>query len=125
VSTIAVARPRSRRAVVLRRVGVVLAVLQAVGSIALALSDFGSGFGAVVAAVMIGCGALVLALTVPVWRGIGWAAVVVAVATLLSSLTGVPAFFIPGLPAAAVISASVGIVLAVVTAVLLLVRPRA
>lgn len=123
--TAALVSAPSRRFVVLRRVGVVLAVLQAVLIAANVLSDFGTeGLALVVNVATVVCAVGVLATTVPAWLGIRPATVVAALAVVVLSLTGLPAFFLPGIPTAFVIVAAAGIVVAVGTAVLLLVRPR-
>lgn len=54
------------------------------------------------------------------WRGAPWARYVAIILRLLSAMSGLPAFFVPGVPAELVIMAAVGILLAVLVAVLML-----
>jgi hypothetical protein len=124
MTTISAARPDARTAAP-AKAGVVLAVLQGVGNIGLAVSQWSlDSFGLLVNSVMVIAGVLALALAVPVWRGTRWAARVVAIALVIAALGGLPAFFFPGVPAGWVIAAAAGIVLAVLTAVLLLMPRR-
>lgn len=124
MTTVPSVRSAARLSVPLR-VGVVLAVLQAVANLVVVLSDFGTEMPALAINVLeVVFAAAVLLLCVPAWRGVRWAAVVLAVLTVLFSLSGLFAFFVPGVPAGMVIAAAAGILLAVVTAVLLLARRR-
>ena len=72
-----------------------------------------------VAVAMIVLGAATLALIPFAWRGARWAGWTIATMRAASALTGVPAFFVAGVPTAAVIAASTGIVLAVIVAALI------
>ncbi|MER7361334.1 hypothetical protein [Nonomuraea wenchangensis] len=64
-----------------------------------------------VAAAGAALGVITLAGIVPAWRGSRAGAVAVIVTRLLSGLTAVPAFFFDGVPAEAMTSAVVGVVL--------------
>lgn len=125
MSTTAIARPQARWAVVLRRIGAVLAALQAVLGIVQILGDFGTEpVALVVNIVVLVAAAAVLVGVGPAWTGRRWGAVLAAVGVLVMALSGLPVFILPGVPAAAVVAVSVGFVVALATAILLLVRPR-
>jgi hypothetical protein len=125
VSTIVIARPQARWATVLRRIGVVLAVLQAALGLVQILSDFGTYWVALIVNVTSLVAAIaVLGGAVPAWLGRRWAVVLCAAAVMLMALSGLPVFILPGVPPEAVVAVSVGFVVALATAILLLVRPR-
>jgi hypothetical protein len=125
VSTLTIARPQARWATVARRIGVVLAAVQAVSGIVMVLSDFGTYWVALVVNVSSLVAAIaVLVGVVPAWRGRRWAVVLCAAGILLMALTGLPVFILPDVPPEAVVAVSAGFVVALVTAALLLARPR-
>jgi hypothetical protein len=103
------------------RIGLVLAAVLAVLQLVTYIPMFGEEI--VMPAVLTAVNVAALAATVPAWRGAVWARVAVVVATVISALTALPAFFIPGVPVEGRIAASVGILLALGVTVLLL--PRA
>lgn len=125
MSTLVIARPQARWATVLRRIGVVLAALQAVGGIVMILGDFGTDpIALVVNVTSLVAATAVLVGVVPAWLGRRWAVVLCAAGVLVMALTGLPVFILPDVPPAAVVAVSVGSVVALATAILLLVRPR-
>lgn len=108
-----------------RRIGVVLAVLQALAAVVTGIAWFSPDpAGMVTGLLSIAASLAVLALSVPSWRGGRWPAVVTGVLLVLESLTGLPAFFLPGVPAGWVLGSAVGIVVAVLTLLLLLLPAR-
>lgn len=111
--------PLARRVSIASRVGLALAVAYAVVTLVqFAPAGIRDGDWLFIATAAV---ALVCLVTVPfAWRGAIWARITVVVTCLLPALSGVPAFFLPGLPAAAIVSAAVGLVWAVVAAVLVL-----
>ena len=119
MSTHSVSVRRSRTGVL--RTGLILAgvlgALDIAGGIA-QLSSVGL-LPVVVAVAMIVFGAATLALIPFAWRGARWAGWTIATTRVTSALTGLPAFFVAGVPTAAVIAASTGIVLAVIVAALI------
>ena len=105
------------------RIGLILAVLLAAlqiqTGIGLALNE-----GEIaLPMLLIGCAAIALVAVVLAWRGSSKARVVAAVATVAPTLTGISAFFQPDLPAAVLAFVSLGVVIALVAAALILV-PR-
>lgn len=125
MSTVAIARPQARWATVLRRIGVVLAVLQAVVGAVQILSDFGTYWIALIVNITsLVAAAAVLAGAAPAWLGRRWGVLLCAAGVLLMALTGLPVFILPGVPPEAVVAVSVGFVVALATAILLLVRAR-
>jgi hypothetical protein len=105
------------------RIGLVLAGLLALAQVWTAAGQLPDGlaFPLVIFAI-----AAIALVAIPLaWRGSARARVVVAVATILPALTGLPAFFVSDVPAAFRLAAALGIVLSVVVAVLLFTRPRA
>jgi hypothetical protein len=122
VMSTAVPDTTARRTSIPARVGLVLAGVLAIGSIVTALPQFADD--PVVPTVNIVLSLLSLVAVPFAWRGAVWARVVVVVTCVLSALTGLPAFFFPGVPAEWILAAAAGIVLSLVVAVLLLVGPR-
>lgn len=115
--SVPVRRPRTG----VLRTGLVLAGLLGALDIAAGISQL-SGVGLIplaVAITMIVLGAATLAVIPFAWRGARWAGWTIAAMRVASALTGLPAFFVSGVPAAAVIAASTGIVLAVIVAALI------
>ncbi len=115
--SVPVRRPRTG----VLRTGLVLAGLLGALDIAAGISQL-SGVGLIplaVAITMIVLGAATLAVIPFAWRGARWAGWTIAAMRVASALTGLPAFFVSGVPAAAVIAASTGIVLAVSVAALI------
>ena len=108
------------------RLGLVIAALLGVGDVILGASQLGpdrtippeiSTFAIIVGVVTL--------VAVPfAWRGAGWATWLVVVVRLLSALSALPAFFTPDVPAGFVAGAATEVVLAVLVAVLLLIKPR-
>jgi hypothetical protein len=109
------------------KVGLVLAGLLGLADIAGGISQLTSDalLPMVVAATAIGLGVLTVVLVPFAWRGAGWASWTIIGTRAVSAMTALPAFFVPGVPAAAVIAATVGIALAVLAIALMLVRGRA
>jgi TRAP-type C4-dicarboxylate transport system permease small subunit len=108
------------------KVGLVLAALLGLADIAGGISQLASDalLPVVVAATAIGLGAITVVLVPFAWCGAGWPSWTIIATRALSTLTALPAFFVPGVPAAAVIAATVGIALAVLAIVLILMRGR-
>ena len=69
---------------------------------------------------MIGCalGLISLIMVGVAWRGRTWAAVTLVVVRLLSALTAVPAFLIPGVPVVPMVLAGIAITVTLVGVVL-------
>lgn len=123
--TTAPALRSATRSSVPAKVGVVLAAFQGLANLVLVLSDFGTQMPTLAINVLtVVVGVAVLVSVVPGWRGARWGLVLLAAGTVLLSLPGLFAFFVPGVPAGATIAAAVGIVLAVLTAALLLIPRR-
>lgn len=103
------------------RTGLVLAGVLGVLDIGAGVVQFsGAGlFPAAIAILIIALGIATVVLVPFAWRGRRAAAWTVAVLRLVSAMTGLPAFFVPGVPLPAIIAASTGIVLAVAVAVLI------
>ncbi|MDP3207980.1 MAG: hypothetical protein Q8M65_02425, partial [Rhodoglobus sp.] len=107
------------------RIGLALAAVLAVGDVLNAVTQFTENgplnpfaWGSALAA-------LITFVLIPfAWRGSSGAGWGIAIVRVLSSLTGLPAFFIPGVPAPFVVAAAGGILLAVLSAVLIVVRKR-
>ena len=81
------------------------------------------GFGVDVA-VLVLVAVVALVAIVLAWRGSFPARVVTVVAVLVPALMGLPAYFVDDIPPGAVLAVSVGILLALVVAVLLLLPGR-
>ena len=114
---VTVRRPRTG----VLRTGLIVAGLLGALDIAGGIAQL-SGVGLIplaVAVAMIVLGAATLALLPFAWRGARWAGWTIAGMRVVSALTGLPAFVVAGVPAAAVIAASTGIVLAVIVAALI------
>lgn len=112
--------PPTRRIALLRS-GLVLATLLALADLVTGLMAlFGAFFAPPeIGAVMVALGAVTVALVPVAWSSRrGWAAWTIVAARLLSASTGLPAFFVPGVPAAAITTAAIGVILAVAVAVL-------
>jgi hypothetical protein len=103
------------------RTGLVLAgllgALDIAGGISQLSGDSLLPVGVAVATIVLG--AATLALIPFAWRGARWAGWTIAAVRVASALTGLPAFFVAGVPTAAVIAASTGIVLAVIVTALI------
>jgi hypothetical protein len=103
------------------RVGLVLAGLLGVAQIATAAAQLPDGLGyPLILFAVVGAGLVAIVLA---WRGSKPARIVVVIATVLPALTGLPAFFVSGVPAMGRVAAAVGILLSIVVAVLVL-RPQ-
>ena len=102
------------------RIGLVLAAVLAVLQIQTGFAQVPDplGFVAIVLPLvaLVGC--------VFAWRGSRRAGMIVAVCSVLPALTGLPVYFIPDLPAGAIISASIGIVWSLVVSALILIPQR-
>lgn len=104
------------------RIGIVIAALLGVLDVAAGAMQLGGSAallpaGVAVAMIVLGAGTVVL---VPfAWRGARWAGWTLAAMRIASALTGLPAFFVAGVPAGAVIAAAVGIFLAVAVTALI------
>ena len=114
---VTVRRPRTG----VLRTGLILACLLGAIDIAGGIAQLGSDalLPVAVAVAIIVLGAATVALLPFAWRGARWAGWTIAAMRVASALTGLPAFFVAGVPAAAVIAASTGIVLAVIVAALI------
>ena len=108
------------------RVGLVLACLLGLLDIGGGITQLGSDalLPMAVAATTIVLGLITVVLVPFAWRGAGWAGWTVIATRALSALTALPAFFVSGVPAAAVIAATAGITLTVVAIALILMRGR-
>jgi hypothetical protein len=117
-------RTSTRGATVALRIGLVIAALLGIGDIVNTVTQFSDNPGdpfAYASAVF----ALVTLIAIPfAWRRSSAAGWTVAISRVLSSMLGLPAFFVPEVPAPFVVAAAVGIVLAVLSAVLILVGKR-
>ena len=58
------------------------------------------------------------------WRGAGWATGLIIATRLLSALSALPAFLVPGVPVGFVVGAATGMTLAGLVTALLLVLPK-
>lgn len=107
-----------RRRVGLLRTGLILAAILGALDIAAGIMQLTGTdlFPLSVAIAMIVLGGVALALAPFAWRGARWAGWTVAATRIASGLTGLPAFFAPGVPVGAVIAASAGLVLGVAVA---------
>lgn len=103
-------------------IGLGLAVLLGVGDIVVAVPQFADDL--VMPLIYVVFSVLTLASVPFAWRGAGWARILIIVTRLLAALLGVPAFFVPDVPAGWVAGAAGGILLAVLLTVLLLVGAR-
>ncbi len=110
----------------LGKTGIIIAVLLAVADIITGATQLGADatLPLEVAVGIIVAGVVTLVVAPFAWRGARWAAIVVVVVRLLSALSAVPAFFVPGLEPGIVIVAAVGIIVAVVAAALILLGQR-
>jgi hypothetical protein len=101
------------------RTGLVLAVVTSLADVVFNATMLSDGITSIAG---LAIGLLTLVAIPFAWRGSRGALIVVAVTRALSGLSGVPAFFIAGVPAGGVIAAAVGLVLEVVIVILVL-RP--
>lgn len=103
-------------------IGVGLAGLLAVGDVVTGFQAVNGEFFAppMIGVVMIALGVLTMVLIPLVVAGRRTASWALVTARLVSALTGVPAFFVGGVPAAAVVLAAAGIALAVLVGALVL-----
>jgi FtsH-binding integral membrane protein len=106
----------TRRTVRLASAGLVLAVILAVNDALLVTQQVGDGDPVVI--VILVCAVLTVVAVPFAWRGSGRGRHTVVVTRALSALTGLPAFFVADVPTVGVVMAAVGIVLAVIVAVL-------
>ncbi len=67
---------------------------------------------------MIALGLITVVLVPMAWTGRRWPARAAVAARVLSAMTALPSFFVPGVPAAGTVAASVGILLAAAVALL-------
>lgn len=109
------------------RVGLVLAALLGLADIVGGISQLGPDalLPFAVAATVTGLGVATVVLVPFAWRGTGWVSWTIIVLRALSAITTLPAFFVPGVPAEAVITAAVTIAVTVLAIVLMIVRGRA
>jgi hypothetical protein len=119
MSTPSVSTRRPRVGVL--RTGLILAGLLGVLDIAGGIMQLGGGdvLPTAVAVLMIASGVATLVLVPFAWRGSAWAGWTIVGVRILSAMTGLPAFFVPGVPAGAVVAASTGLLLAVMVATLI------
>lgn len=122
MSTVAFGAPRRTWLRVGLVVASIVAAIELVGTLSgLADSD---GIGLAVAVLTAALAVATLGLVPLAWRGRRGPALGVAGTRVVASLAGVPAFFIPEVPPAGVISAAAGIVLAVGVALCVLAPER-
>ena len=107
------------------RIGLALAGLLAVYDLYDAYNQWAEDQANPFAYVALATGVATLVLIPFAWRGSSKAAWAVVLLRLFSGLSGLPVFFIPGIPAPIVITVAVGIVLAITASFLILVRRRA
>lgn len=124
--TASTGRSLPRRSSTAARLGLLIAVVLAVGDVVLGVAQLGAGetIPAAVGYFAIAAGVVTLVAVPLAWRMVRWATWLVIVVRLLSALTGAPAFFVPDVPAGLVIVAATGIVLAALVVVLLLIKPQ-
>jgi hypothetical protein len=123
--TTTVAAPATRRSsAVIIRIGLVLAAVLSALQIYTGVSLWIAEGPAVDAAVLIVVAVVALVAIVVAWRGSFPARVVTVAACLATALMGLPAYFVPDIPPEAVLAASIGILWALVVAVLLLLPGR-
>lgn len=117
-------RPPSSNAAL--RTGLILALVLALGDIVLGLGQLlaAGTIPDAVTLVILGLGAATLLVLPFAWRGSVGAAWVAGITRVLSALSGMPAFFIAGIPAMMVFLAALGMALAVAVVVLLLMGRR-
>lgn len=106
----------AQRSSALTLAGLVLAALLAVGDTMTVVPQLGDGDPLVV--FVLACAVLTAAAVPFAWRGSARGRHTVVVTRVLSALTGLPAFFVTGVPAVGVMMAAVGIVLALIVAAL-------
>ena len=108
------------------RIGLVLAALLGAADVMLGLSqlDGSHTIPTGISAFVIAAGVVTIGAVPFAWRGAAWAPWLIIAARVVSALTALPAFFVPGVPAGFVVGAAVGIALAVLVAILLLVRSK-
>jgi hypothetical protein len=119
MSTPSVSTRRPRVGVL--RTGLILAGLLGALDIAGGIMQLGGAdlLPTAVAVLMIAFGVATLVLVPFAWRGSAWAGWTIVGVRILSAMTGLPAFFVPGVPAGAVVAASTGLLLAVMVATLI------
>jgi len=112
--------PVTQRIRVLRR-GLILAIiLAALDVVTGILAVFGSFFAPPeVGILIIALGVLTLVVVPYAWNGRRTPALIAIVVRLLSAATGLPAFFVPDVPAAGVVAAAAGILISVLCAYLI------
>jgi hypothetical protein len=114
------------RGAVTARVGLIIAALLGIGDIVLGASQLRSDqtIPPTISMSIIAAGVVTLIALPFAWRGVAWATWLIVVARLLSALSAVPALLMPAVPSGLVAGAAIEIMLAVLVAVLLLLRPR-
>lgn len=112
------APPRGR--MMLLRVGLGLAAVLGVLDVITGVQALAGAFFAPpeVGIAMIVLGTITLAAVPIAWTGRRWPAWVAVAARVLSAMTALPAFFVPDVPAAGVVAASIGILLTAAVALL-------
>ena len=118
MSTPSVSTRRPRVGVL--RTGLILAGLLGALDIAGGIMQLGGGdvLPTAVAVLTIAFGVAPLVLVPFAWRGSARAGWTIVAVRILSAMTGLPAFFVPGVPAGAVVAASTGLLLAAMVATL-------
>ena len=102
----------------LSRAGLVLLGLISLGDLSAPLLTDGQTPPMFIALIGCGLGVVSLVLVVLAWRGRVGAAIGLVVVRLLSALTAVPAFLVPGVPAVPMILAGIAITITLVGVVL-------
>ena len=124
MTTTTAAAPVSRRSTIPARVGLVLGGILSALQIQTGVSLWTAEGASVGAAVLIAVPVVALVAIVFAWRGSFPARLIAVAACLVPALVGLPVYFAPDVPAAAIISVSIGIFWALVVAVLLLLPGR-
>ena len=125
MTTTTVAAPAiRRRSTVAIRIGLVLGALLSALQISTGIGLWRAEGPSVDAAVLVAVAIVAIAAIVVAWRGSFPARVVAVAACLVPALMGLPAYFVADIPPEAVIAVSVGILWALVVAVLLLLPGR-
>jgi hypothetical protein len=104
----------------LSRAGLIVLGLLSLVELAGPLTTDGQHPPMVIALIGAGLGLISIILVILAWRGRVAAAITLVVVRLLSALTAVPAFLVPGVPTGPMIAAGFGIGLTVVGAALVL-----
>ena len=104
------------------RIGLVLAGVLAAGDIITSVPQLADD--PVIPFAVILVGVVTLAGVPFAWRGAAWARLTVVVTRVLSALSAVPAFVVPGVPAGWIAAAVAGIALSLTAVVLVLIPAR-